>query len=93
MGVGTNTGFTSLIGNSVNEMPNRWKFLDQIRLPIDTPIRAKLVLDDVAKDMLRAWDQVPGLDFGGEVPFPNVVQIELTVRGITYEQRVGEFRQ
>lgn len=93
MGVGTNTGFTSLIGNSVNEMPNRWKFLDQIRLPIDTPIRAKLILDDFAKDMLRAWDDVPGLDFGGEEPFSNVVQIELTLRGITYEQRVGEFRQ
>jgi len=93
MGVGTNTGFTSLIGNSDNKMDNRWKFLGKIRLPIDTPIRAKLVLDDFAKDMLTLWDEVPGLDFGGETPFANMVQIELTLRGITYEQRVGEFRQ
>lgn len=93
MGVGTNTGFTSLIGNSDNRMDNRWKFLGKISLPIDTPIRAKLILDDFAKDMLTTWNTVPGFDFGGQTPFDNMVQIELTLRGVTYEQRVGEFRQ
>lgn len=93
MGVGTNTGFTSLIGNSDNKMDNRWKFLGKITLPIDTPIRARLVLDDFAKNMLRAWDAVPGLDFGGQLPMENICQIELSLRMVTYEQRVGEFRQ
>lgn len=93
MGVGTNTGFTSLIGNSENKLDNRWKFLGKITLPIDTPIRARLVLDDFAKDMLKAWDTVPGLDFGGQTPQNNICQIELTLRMVTYEQRVGEFRQ
>ena len=74
-------------------MPNRWKFLDGIRLPIDTPIRAKIILDDFAKEMLRSWDAVPGLDFGGQTLFQNMVQIETTLRMVTYEQRVGEFRQ
>lgn len=93
MGVGTNTGFTSLIGNSDNKMDNRWKFLGKITLPIDTPIRARLILDDFAKDMLRAFDTVPGLDFGGETEQNNIAQIELSLRMVTYEQRVGEFRQ
>jgi len=93
MGTGTNTGFTSLIGNSDNLMTNRWAFLGRERLPIDTPIRAKLVLDDFAKDMLKEWADVPGLDFGGETPMDNIVQIELSLRAVTFEQRVGEFRQ
>ena len=92
-GVGGNTGFSSLIGNSDNLLDNRWKFLGKERLPIDTPIRAKLVLDDFAKNMLRSWDTVPGIDFGGQTLFDNVVQIELSLRCVTFEQRVGEFRQ
>lgn len=89
-GMGQNTGFTSLINNNAKD---RWAFLGRERLPIDTPIRAKLVLDDFAKDMLKRWDTVPALDFGGSSTMPNVVQIELSLRCITYEQRVGEFRQ
>lgn len=93
MGVGTNTGFTSLINNGPGIMPNRWKFLGNERIPMDTPINAFIELDDFAKSMLRTWDTVPGIDFGGEKLFDNMAQIELTLRGIRYEQRPGEFRK
>jgi len=93
MGVGQNTGFTSLINNGIEKMDNRWKFLNNERIPYDTPIMAKIELDDFAKSMLRLWDTVPGIDFGEEDLFANMPQIELTLRGIRYEQRPGEFRQ
>lgn len=93
MGVGTNTGFTSLINNSQTQMTNRWKFLKNIRLPRNTPIKATINFDEHAKDMLREWADVPGIDYGGETPFPNLAQIEITLRGIRYEQRIGEFRK
>ena len=93
MGVGTNTGFTSLINNGDELMNNRWKFLNNERIPIDTPIKASLEFDDFAKDMLTSWADVPGIDFGEEENFADMVQIELTLRGIRYEQRPGEFRR
>lgn len=93
MGVGTNTGFTSLINNGLEEMPNRWKFLGNERIPMDTPIRAKIEFDDYAKAILRTWDEVPGIDWGEEEPGANMAQIELTLRGIRYEMRPGEFRR
>lgn len=93
MGTGTNTGFTSLIHNGEGAMGNRWKFLGNERIPMDTPMNAFIELDDYARSMLRKWDTVPGIDFGDETPFSNMAQIELTLRGIRYEQRPGEFRR
>lgn len=93
MGVGTNTGFTSLINNGVGKMKNRWKFLGNERIPEDTPVSAYIELDDYAKDTLALWDTVPGIDYGEATAFNNIAQIEITLRGIRYEQRPGEFRR
>lgn len=93
LNTGTNSAFASNINNGESIMSNRWKFLKNERIPKDTPISFHLNFDDYAKRILRRWDQVPGIDFGAEEPDANMCQIELTLRGVRYEQRPGEFRK
>jgi hypothetical protein len=93
LNTGSNNSFTSLVSAGDRIIGNRWKFVGNERIPKDTPISAHLYFDDYAKNMLRVWNDVPGIDFGAQEMFPNMPQIEMTLRGVKYEQRPGEFRK
>ena len=88
-----NNSFHSLMHNGSPEMLNRWKMLRNENIPKDTPISGRLVFDDYARNIFRIWDSVPAIDFGAQDLTGNMCQIVLTLRGIRYEQRPGEFRQ
>ncbi len=89
---GVTPSSSHLITNGQSHSLNRWRWLDNgIKIPETSQIRLTMTFSEYGKQMLQELGTVNPLDGVSEEPFPNVANIEVSIRGRRYSQMRGKY--
>ena len=87
-----NPSMSNVISSGEPNGIDRWRWLGNgIKIPESSQIKGTITFSEYGKELLKKLDAVWPLDGTGEDPFPNVAQIELSIRGLRYVQMRGEY--